>query len=162
MIARKLTEVSIAVAVALPGLALHEGKENEPYRDIVGVETVCYGETQGIEQRHYTDSECLIMLATRVSKDYEAPIANCVGNWVNYPLEARVASISLAYNIGVSAYCGSSIARNLREGNLEAACDSFLLWNKGRVNGRLREISGLTKRRQEERNFCMEGVVVAA
>ena len=155
-----LRQVSLAVAVILPSLTVHEGLRTEPYKDIAGVETVCYGETEGIvNNRDYTPSECIVLLAQRVSKDYEKPIADCTKTWVELPLEARSASISLAYNIGVGAFCKkSSVRREFDNGNWELACDKFLLWNKARVNGRLRSVEGLTKRRQDERELCLEGV----
>ena len=152
-------QVSLAVAVILPSLTAHEGLRTEPYQDIAGVETVCYGETEGVESRHYTPSECIVLLAKRVAKDYEKPIADCTAKWVDLPLEARSASISLAYNIGVRAFCEkSSVRREFDAGNWELACDKFLLWNKARVHGRLKEVEGLTKRRQDERELCLEGV----
>ena len=44
---RAIKEVSLAVAISLPGLIAHEGLRTEPYKDIAGINTVCYGETQG-------------------------------------------------------------------------------------------------------------------
>ena len=154
-----LRQVSLAVAVILPSLTAHEGLRTEPYKDIAGVDTVCYGETEKIENREYTSSECIVLLARRVADDYEQPIADCTEKWIDLPVEARSASISLAYNIGVGAFCKkSSVRREFDNGNWELACDKFLLWNKARVNGRLRTVDGLTKRRQDERELCLEGV----
>ena len=161
-----IRQVSIAVAVILPSLSAHEGISLKPYQDIAGVETVCYGETEGIEDREYTKSECLLRLAQRVAVDYEAPIAKCTespkSKWVELPITVRSASISLAYNIGVGAFCKSSVNRELKAGNLEVACDKFLLWNKYRKNGRLRVSKGLTNRRHDERNLCLEGITIEA
>ena len=111
-----------------------------------------------IENRAYTPSECLVLLAQRVAKDYEEPIAKCVDNWTSLPLEVRSASISLAYNICYPSYCKSSVARELNQGDIKNACDKFLLWSKARINGRLREVQGLLNRRQDERELCLAGV----
>ena len=153
-----LKQVSMAVAIALPSVAGHEGLRLQPYDDQVGVRTVCYGETVGVEEKDYTKSECLIRLAQRVAADYEAPIKKCTDNWTELPIEGRSAAISLAYNIGTGAFCKSSVHREFEAGNYAKACDKFLLWNKGRINGRLKEIRGLTIRRQDERNLCLEGL----
>ena len=165
MIGPILRQVTLAVAIVLPSLTVHEGKALEPYKDIAGVDTYCFGETENVEYRHYTTSECLLLLAQRVSKNYEAPIIYCTDTpespWIDLPITVRAASISLAYNIGVSAFCKSSVHRELKAGNLPLACDKFLLWNKARVNGRLREVQGLTNRRQDERALCYEGLDVA-
>ena len=57
------------------------------------------------------------------------------------------ACVSLAYNIGCSAFRKSSVARHMNRKNERQAADSFLLWNK--VKGR--PIKGLTNRRKSER-----------
>ena len=152
--------VSMAVAISLPTVVTHEGMRYEPYVDVVGKLTVCAGETENIDpNRRYTEAECLIRLAQRVSEDYEAPIKNCTSTWHKLPLEARSASISLAYNIGTNAFCKSSVHREFEKENFVEGCNKFMLWNKGRINGRLKEIKGLTNRRKSERNLCLEGVL---
>ena len=44
--AQKGGAVAVALALAATAVAQFEGKSNDPYRDIVGVATVCYGETK--------------------------------------------------------------------------------------------------------------------
>ena len=61
------------------------------------------------------------------------------------------ALISLAYNIGIKGLKGSSVYRYIKQGNFKAAADAFLAWNKGRVNGKLVVLGGLSKRRAKER-----------
>ena len=159
-IATGVRQVSIAVAISLPGLITHEKLVTEPYTDIAGVRTVCVGETLHVQERSYTKSECLMRLAQRVSADYEAPIKKCTAVWNELPIEARSASISLAYNIGTSAFCKSSVRREFDNRDWNLACEKFKLWNKARVNGRLREVKGLTNRRADERELCLEGVTL--
>ena len=71
------------------------------------------------------------------------------------------AATSLAYNIGPSAYAGSTVARRFSANRWQSACDNFLSWNKGRVAGALRPIKGLTRRREAERLLCMKDVRAA-
>lgn len=137
-----------ALALATPLIMQWEGKRNDPYRDIVGVLTVCHGETQA-PMRRYSDAECAAMLATRVEADYARPILACVPAFAGHP-HAYAASISLAYNIGVAAFCRSSVARAFRAGDWTGGCDAFLRWN--RAGGR--EVRGLTRRRAAERRLC--------
>ena len=54
--------VGTAAAGLIAVVAQWEGKRNEPYQDIVGVWTVCYGETN-TAMRRYSDGECKDMLA---------------------------------------------------------------------------------------------------
>lgn len=57
------------------------------------------------------------------------------------------AMVSLCFNIGVKGFTGSSVVRNFNAGNLTAAANAFLLWNKD--NGKI--IQGLVNRRHMER-----------
>ena len=67
------------------------------------------------------------------------------------PMRRQVAMVSFAYNVGVGAYCGSSVARLLNAGQTRAACDALLKWNK--AGGVV--FPGLTRRRQAERELCL-------
>jgi len=60
------------------------------------------------------------------------------------------AFVSLAYNIGPSAFTLSSALRHFNMGNKEKAAASIKLWNKARVKGELRVMQGLVNRREEE------------
>jgi lysozyme len=70
----------------------------------------------------------------------------------------RAAAVSLAYNIGVGAYCKSSIDKRFDEGNWKQGCNNFILYNKARVNGILRPVTGLTNRRKDEIKTCLKGL----
>jgi len=142
---------AIALAAALSLIQPWEGKRNDPYRDIVGVLTVCYGETQGA-MRHYSDAECSAKLTQRVEADYAAPILRCVPGFANRPYPFA-AGISLSYNIGTAAFCRSSSARLFNAGKWALGCDALLLWNK--AGGKV--VRGLVNRREAERKLCMKG-----
>lgn len=137
----------IAAAVAL--IAPWEGQELKPYRDIVGVLTVCYGETHGVEDRTYTPAECKAMLQSRVGQFY-AGMQSCVrqeltqGQWV--------ALTSWSYNVGVNAACKSTLMRRLNAGEPASAwCPELLKWN--RAGGKV--VRGLTDRRKAEYQVCI-------
>lgn len=61
------------------------------------------------------------------------------------------AAVSLAYNIGIKAFCSSTVAKRFNAGDYRGACDAFLMWNK--FQGK--ELRGLTVRRQRERATCL-------
>lgn len=143
--------LAAAVATSLTVIKPFEGLRNDPYRDIVGVLTVCYGETQGA-MRRYSDTECSVMLERRVSADYAAPILQCVPGFAQRP-NPFAAAISLSYNIGVRAFCSSTAAGRFNAGQWIAGCDAFLLWNK--AGGKV--VAGLARRREAERNLCVKG-----
>lgn len=128
------------------------------YPDVVGVWTICHGETQGVKRGMTETREgCALRLDTRLAKDFAPAVLACTPalRGRDYQLAA---AISLAYNIGASAYCRSTVNRRFDAGQVRAACDAFLMWNKGNVNGRMVPVRGLTNRRVAERKLCLTGV----
>ena len=142
--------VAGAIALALPMIEKWEGTRLNPYRDIVGVWTVCTGETR-VEMRRYSAAECRTMLEKAVRSDYGAAVLRCAPTLQRKP-HALAASISLAYNIGSSAYCGSTVARRFNAGQWRTGCDAFSMW----VNAGGRRVQGLVNRRADERALCLK------
>jgi len=140
-----------AVAGMIAVVAQFEGKSNDPYRDLVGVWTVCYGETR-VAMRRYSDAECRDMLAEGLA-DFAGPVLKR-----NPELEGHdpqvIAATSLAYNIGIAAYNRSTVAKRFSLGDWRGACDGFLAWN--RAGGRV--VKGLADRRRKERAICLRGL----
>jgi lysozyme len=140
-----------AAAIVTPLVAGWEGKRNDPYPDIVAVQTVCYGETR-VPMRRYSDAECDDMLAEALRGFVGDVLAR------NPELRERphqlAAATSLAYNIGTAAYRRSSAARHFSKGRWREGCDTILLWN--RAGGKV--IRGLVNRRRAERAVCLEGL----
>lgn len=62
------------------------------------------------------------------------------------------AFLSLAYNIGSNAFCGSTLARKLNAGDYPGACREILRWDKFKGQ----PVRGLTLRREAEFKQCME------
>ncbi len=127
-----------------------EGVRENAYQDVVGVWTVCAGETQGVKRGdHYSMAQCKFMLQTRL-EDYANPIEQCLPG---LPDGRFIAFTSLAYNIGASRTCQSTAARLVRQGNIAAGCQAFMQWNK--AGGVV--FKGLTRRRAAERELCLKG-----
>jgi lysozyme len=140
-----------AAALLLSLVGSWEGKRNDPYKDIVGVWTTCYGETH-VEMRHYTDAECGDMLARSIA-DHARPVLARNPELAGHP-EQLAAAVSLAYNIGPAAYNGSTVARRFQFGDWRGACDAFTRWSY--AGGK--QVRGLLKRRQAERALCLRGL----
>lgn len=148
----KLTAVVGAAAAGLIAVvAQFEGKSNDPYKDIVGVWTVCYGETR-VEMRRYSDAECGEMLAEGLA-DFATPVLARNPELRGHDPQV-IATVSLAYNIGSHAYSRSTVARHFTAGRWRSACNGFLAWN--RAGGR--PVAGLTKRREKERAICLRDI----
>ena len=145
----------MAGGIALVGA--WEGLRLVAYEDKIATTrpwTVCFGETRGVEQGDvYTKKQCEEMLGGALVS-FESGMRNCLNEPDNLPAGPYIAFLSLTYNIGAGAFCGSSVARYANAGNLPAACKAILLWNK--AGGRL--VQGLVNRRRDENKICRHGL----
>lgn len=144
----------LAAALATSVVGAAEGLRQTAYPDPAtrGMPwTECYGHTGPDVHRGDTKSlaECKTLLLADLDKSADG-IESCIH--VPMPDARYVAALSLAYNIGTGAFCRSSIVRDLNAGNVKAACDDFLKYN--RAAGIV--FPGLTRRRITERNLCLE------
>lgn len=141
-----------AAALAVAFVGGWEGLQTVAYRDPIGVVTICYGETRGVRLGdRATKSECDAMLM-RGLQEFEAGVMRCTPSLAQAPDGRVVALVSFAYNVGLRAYCASTLARLLEAGDVSSACDELPKWNRaGGVVWR-----GLTNRRLAERDMCLE------
>lgn len=142
--------------IAAPFVASWEsgGKEHlTAYRDIVGVWTICDGDTQGVRPGMVETPEGCRIRTDRQLAAHAAPVLACTPVLRDRP-EQLSAAISLAYNIGTAGYCGSTVARRFNARDFAGACDAMLMWDK--AGGRT--VRGLTRRRQAERELCRRGL----
>ncbi len=125
------------------------------YADIVGVWTICDGDTKGVRPGMVeTEAGCVKRLERQLVA-HAAPVLQCVPALARPERQNQlVASVSLAYNIGTGGFCRSTAARRFNAGDWRGGCDAFLRWNK--AGGR--EVRGLTLRRQRERDLCVKGI----
>jgi lysozyme len=133
-----------------------EGYFGHTYKDIVGVDTVCYGETDkpAVEEgkrREFTKEECRQMLAKSLVK-YDTGMKACLKKPITDNM--HVAFLSATYNIGIAGFCKSSMARLVNDGKPRQACDALLAWNK--AGGKV--VKGLDNRRKAERSLCLQGI----
>lgn len=143
--------------VAIPFVARWEGLSLTAYLDIVGVPTVCYGETAGVRMGDsYTKAECDAMLARQLIdyRDRLRPAFTADTLATRLPIPRDVAFMSLAYNVGVHGTSKSTAVRRLNAGNIKGACSAIGWWNK--AGGRV--VRGLVNRRSDETDLCLQGV----
>lgn len=97
-----------------------------------------------------TPPKAIARLLRDVSHD-EAAIHGCV----LAPLSQGEydASVSLAYNIGPTAFCGSTLVKKFNAHDYAGACAEFSKWD--RFKGK--PLAGLTARRAQERKTCEAG-----
>lgn len=140
-----------AAAAVLALVQPWEGQRNDPYQDIVGVWTVCYGETRA-PMRHYTDAECSDMLAESLS-GYGKTVLERNPELRGHPYQLAAAA-SLTYNIGGTNYRRSTVAKRFSAGDWRGACDAFLAWHY--AGGK--PVKGLLNRRNAERRVCLTDI----
>jgi len=136
------------------------------YLDMVGVPTACDGITtiDGRPMprgRTFTEAECTRLLELELTKHAQGVMACTPGLAIaqTRALERmregpRFAAVSLAYNVGVGAYCGSTARRRFDAGDLRGGCEAITWWN--RAGGRV--VRGLVLRREREARVCREGL----
>jgi len=140
----------IAVLVVMTGR--WEGLELRAYRDIVGVWTICYGDTHGVRPGEVrTKAQCDTGFA-KLLGDYRDGVDACLQ--VPVPTEVEVSFVDLAYNNGVAAVCRSTLIRKANEGDLRGACDELLKWVY--AGGKL--VQGLVNRRKQFHQLCISAL----
>lgn len=139
-----------ASAVLLVSLVGYEGYRGVTYIPVEGdVPTLGFGTTEGVKPGDTTDPVSALRRALLDVQKFEGAIQRCVHVPVfQYEYDALV---SLAYNIGQSAFCKSTVVRRFNAGDYAGGCEAILMWNKFKG----RELRGLTMRRQQEYLTCL-------
>lgn len=149
--AKKGALVGAAVmTIAMPFVGHEEGLRTAAYLDAVGVPTICYGETENVRLGDTkTAEECSAMFYTRLG--YFAYRVDLMIEPEMSP-KFHAALTSWAYNVGLGAAAGSkTVTGRANARDFTGACNGLLNWK----NAGGRPI--LLKRRQRERELCLEG-----
>jgi lysozyme len=149
-----VNRVSIATlalsASALVGIAVHEGYREAAYRPVPGdVPTIGFGTTAGVQMGDRIEPVQALVRKLADVQQFEGALKRCV----RIPLHQHEydAFLSLAYNIGSGAFCGSTLVRKLNAGDYAGACAEILRWDRFRGE----PLRGLTLRRQAEHRQCL-------
>ncbi|WP_278399230.1 lysozyme [Hafnia paralvei] len=141
---------AIAIAtVMLSGNGGLEGREYVPYKDVVGVITVCDGHTGNdiIINKRYSDAECDAL----TKADLERIAKQVNPNIKVKTTETQLAAIySFSYNVGANAFINSTMLKKLNAGDYSGACDELKRW----VYAGGKKWKGLMNRRDVEYEVC--------
>ena len=132
-----------------------EGLRLKAYDDGVGVWTIGFGTTKypnGIRVKK--GNTCTLDQAKAYMQNDLKSFEQTVNNTVKVPLNQNQfdALVSLAYNIGSTAFKNSTLVRQLNEGNYKAAANQFNVW----VNAGGKRMQGLVNRRAAERTLFLK------
>lgn len=153
--------VFAGIALATGFLVVKEGVVLQTYADpVLGweVPTACVGETGPHIRRGqmFTRTECMAML-DRTLQQKAAQLNRCITRPL--PDHAAAAVLSLAYNVGTAAVCGSTLVRQINAGATPATyCAQFDRWVY--AGGRdcrdpRNNCRGIVTRRREEKALCL-------
>ena len=129
-----------------------EGFRADAYQDVVGVWTIGYGFTRGVQPgQHMTVAQAEARLITELLGYEQAVLGGCTLAPNQNQLDAMC---SLCWNIGVGGFLRSTVLKAHNRGDAQSASRAFGLWNK--AGGR--EWAGLTRRRAAEAALYLEPV----
>lgn len=138
---------ALVLALVSALLGHFEGLSLRPYRDPIGVLSVCYGHTGNVQQRTYTKDECEALLRQDM-----AVAGNELHRCITVPMQPNqeAALTSAIYNLGSQVVCGSTLGKLANAGDWPGACAQLSRW----VNAGGRQVVGLVRRRAAERALC--------
>jgi len=146
---------TVAANLSLGTIEEFEGYAPVAYKDSGGIETACFGNIHDVIPGHeYTFDECVAALNEEVEDKVEE-IFTCVPELIAQSPETQAAMISLAYNIGTTAFCKSSIADLARKNSWARSCKRISETYQYVGN---KKIPGLTNRRKQESELCAKGL----
>ena len=137
-------------ASGLVGILGYEGFSEKAYIPVPGdVPTIGFGTTEGVKLGDTITPEKAIERAFRDIQKTESAIHKCV----HVPLSQGEydAFNSLAYNIGINAFCSSTLVKKLNARDYEGACAEIKRW----VYVGKKKTQGLINRREKEYQTCI-------
>ena len=147
----KLLAAGITGVLALTGVmvAEFEGEVRTGYVDPVGVVTACFGHTQTAELgKTYTEKECLNLFAMDLG-DHNEQLLRAVKHPLS--ISEHAAYLSFHYNVGAGNFRSSTLLKYLNSDERVKACNELPRW----VYADGRKLAGLVKRRELERQLCL-------
>jgi len=118
------------------------------YRCPAGRWTIGYGHTHGVKSGMTITPEEAEELLVEDLKTAEASVERLVK--VDLTQNQFDALVSFVFNLGHGNFANSTLLRKLNRGDYEEAAEEFVRWNKARVDGELKPLAGLTRRRTAE------------
>lgn len=142
--------IAAVSAVGASSIMMYEGYSSVAYQPLEGdVWTIGFGKTKGVKEGDIVSPVTAIADFNKDLADVTKEIKTCLkGQITPYEMDAFA---SLAYNIGTTAFCNSTLVRKFNAGDYQGACKEIRRWVyfKGRV------IQGLVNRREQEYAVCI-------
>ncbi len=158
---RSVRRLAAILATAVAVIGGYEGLRKTAYLDPVGIPTICYGATAGVQLGQVkTLEECRELLAEDIYAANEI-----VDRCITVPLTEgqRIALVSFAFNVGPGragvkdGLCWlkngrqPQIRQRFNRGDYAGGCRAL---TEGWMTARGVKLPGLVRRRNEERAYC--------
>ena len=145
----------ILAAATLVGIAAQEGYRETAYIPVPGdVPTIGFGHTDGVRMGDKTNPvRSLQVLVKEIDGVYASAVKRCV----KVPVSDNEFSVfvSLAYNLGPSRFCGSTLVKYVNQEEYGKACGQIVLFVYGPGK---KPLKGLVNRRVAEYLECVKDV----
>lgn len=164
----------LAASILMTYTPRDEGTEYKAYRDIVGVWTICNGDTKDVQPGLVETPEgCKKRLEKQLIAHSE-PVLKCTPSLADPARGYQLAmAADTSYNAGPGNWCTSSMDREFDAGNWVAGCNALLRWNRATFNkprpgsdcirrkdGRWScVVRGLDLRRKRWRQICLTNLL---
>lgn len=131
-----------------------EGLRLKAYKDSIGLFTIGAGTTIYPDGRKVRVGDVITEEQAYEYLEHDVRTrAEFLNRMISFPVTQNQydAMMSLIYNIGIGAFANSSVWGKIKYCPIDPTIkDSWMRWNKARVNGQLKELLGLTRRRRKE------------
>jgi len=140
----------VVASTTLVGIAVNEGYVGHAYQDSGHVQTIGFGETNGVQAGQKTTPVRALIQLNKSVNAYAQGVQHCVRvPLYQYEFDAYV---DVAYNVGITAFCKSPIVTYANSQNYDAACNAILGWYVHDHAGNF--VPGLVQRRTNEYKTC--------
>lgn len=148
------------LAIATPIYAVWEGEKLLPYKDVIGVWTVCSGDTRNVIPGQAQTREQCRERTKNILIEFGTEVARLSPGIEDSPLEWSAHTI-FAANVGMGNYGKSSVRRFYNSGDFRNACRAMRLYDKagGRVFVGLQNRRGGTPTMLGEYELCLGGAI---
>lgn len=125
------------------------------YKDIAGIWTIGYGHTKEVKEGQViSELQADELLEKDLIPGEEA--VNSLGDvFSQHEFDALS---SFIFNIGPSKFKKSTLYKYLFSKDYFKAADEFPKWSKARIDGELKIVRGLLRRRNSERKLFLKGI----
>lgn len=142
--------------VAVELTAPSEGLYLTPYKDPVGLTTICLGhlvKKGEVVKKEYTVDECAIIFA-KDFKEHEVLLDKIVKVPYRSPW-MKAALTDFTFNKGSGNVSSSTLLKKLNSKDYDGACQELSRWVYGRVGGVMKVLPGLVIRATKQYQYCM-------